>query len=166
MKATLTNVSLTLAGELQLTLTAPRAHQAEMTKFVGREVSVEIKKWHERRSLSANAYAWVLIGKIAESMRPPLNKGEVYIEMLKRYGQGGIVTVQKEKADEVLRAFDYYIHKGEGEVNGKSFHHLMVYVGSSKYNTAEMALFIEGIVSEAKELGIETMTPQELACLR
>jgi len=95
-----------------------------------------------------------------------MNKEEVYAEMLKRYGQGGIISVQKDKVADVMRAFDYYVQKGEGEVNGKQFLHMMVYVGSSQYDTKEMSTFISGIVEEAKDLGIETLTPDEIARLR
>jgi hypothetical protein len=34
--------------------------------------------------------------------------------------------------------------------------------GSSEYDTKEMSRFIDGIVAEAKELGIETLPPAEL----
>ena len=34
--------------------------------------------------------------------------------------------------------------------------------GSSEYDTKEMSHFIDGIVAEAKELGIETLPPDEL----
>lgn len=34
--------------------------------------------------------------------------------------------------------------------------------GSHTYNTAEMSKLIDGTVSEAKELGIETMTPDQI----
>ena len=97
-----------------------------------------------------------MIGKIAEAITPPLNKDEVYIEMLKRYGQGGIVSVQKDKADDV-RAF--LLCKGEGKVNGKELH-MMVYVGSSKYDSKEMYLLIQGVASTGA--WIETLTPSEL----
>ena len=162
MLGNIENIGLTLKGGIALTISLPRQHIEELTKLKDEQIDVTIKKYRERRSLSQNAYAWILITKIAQCMRPPLNKEEVYVEMLKRYGQGGIVSVQKDKADDVLRAFDYYVPKGEGRVNGKEFVHMMVYVGSSKYNSAEMSIFIEGIVNEAKELGIETMSHDEL----
>ncbi len=156
------DIGLTLTGEIALTISLPRQHIEELTKIKDEQIDVTIKKYRERRSLSSNGYLWTLIGKIAEAITPPLNKDEVYIEMLKRYGQGGIVSVQKDKADDVLRAFDYYVPKGEGRVNGKEFIHMMVYVGSSKYDSKEMYLLIQGVASEAQELGIETLTPSEL----
>jgi len=165
MKGRIKDMGFGLQGDLTVTLSLPRLHADDVKKLLDHDISVEIKKWRERRSLSQNAYAWVLITKIAQSMTPPLNKEDVYVEMLKRYGQGGFISVEKDKFCNVARAFDYYVQRGEGTTNGKEFLHLMVYVGSSKYDTQEMSVFLSGIVEEAKELGIETMTPQELAML-
>ena len=162
MLGNIENIGLTLKGGIALTISLPRQHIEELTKLKDEQIDVTIKKYRERRSISSNAYLWTLIGKIAEAITPPLNKDEVYIEMLKRYGQGGIVSVQKDKADDVLRAFDYYVPKGEGKVNDKEFVHMMVYVGSSKYDSKEMYLLIQGVAIEAQELGIETLTPFEL----
>lgn len=162
MKGRIRDMGRGYDGSLTVTLSLPPQYSEPIHALMQDEISVEIKKWRDHRSLSANAYAWVLITKIAQSIDPPMNKETVYVEMLKRYGQGGIISVRKDKQDEVLRAFDYYSIKGEGEVKGKPFVHVMVYVGSSKYDTKEMSTFISGIVEDAKELGIETMPPDEL----
>ena len=166
MKGRIKDLGFGLQGDLTVTLTLPRHHADSLKKLMDCEIDAEIKKYREKRSMSQNAYAWTLITKIAQSINPPMNKGEVYVEMLKRYGQGGFISIQADKASDVTRAFDYYVQKGEGEVNGKKFLHYMVYVGSSKYNTKEMSTFISGIVEEAKDLGIETLTPDEIARLR
>jgi hypothetical protein len=55
------------------------------------------------------------------------------------------------------------VHRGTGTVNGKDFTHLHVWVGSSKYDTREMSVFIDGIVQEARDLGIDTDTPEQIA---
>ena len=166
MKGRIKDLGFGLQGDLTVTLTLPREHVEDLKALKDCDIDATIKKYREKRSLSQNAYAWTLITKIAQSINPPMNKEEVYIEMLKRYGQGGIISVQKDKADDVIRAFDYYIPKGEGKVNDKEFLHLMVYVGSSQYDTKEMSVFVSGIVEEAKDLGIETMTPDEIARLQ
>jgi hypothetical protein len=166
MKGRIKDLGFGLQGDLTVTLTLPRHHADSLKKLMDCEIDAEIKKYREKRSMSQNAYCWVLITQIAQSMTPPMNKGEVYVEMLKRYGQGGFISIQADKASDVTRAFDYYVQKGEGEVNGKKFLHYMVYIGSSKYNTKEMSVFISGIVEEAKDLGIETLTPDEIARLR
>ena len=166
MKGRIKDLGFGLQGDLTVTLTLPREHVEDLKALKDCDIDATIKKYREKRSLSQNAYAWTLITKIAQSINPPMNKEEVYIEMLKRYGQGGIISVQKDKADDVIRAFDYYIPKGEGKVNDEEFLHLMVYVGSSQYDTKEMSVFVSGIVEEAKDLGIETMTPDEIARLQ
>lgn len=165
MRGRIKDLGFGLQGDLTVTLTLPREHVEDLKALKDCDIDATIKKYREKRSLSQNAYAWTLITKIAQSINPPMNKEEVYVEMLKRYGQGGIISVQKDKANDVIRAFDYYIPKGEGKVNGKEFLHLMVYVGSSQYDTKEMSVFVSGIVEEAKDLGIETMTPDEIARL-
>lgn len=165
MKGRIRDMGRGYDGSLTVTLSLPPQHAESIHALMQDEISVEIKKWREHRSLSANAYAWALITKIAQCISPPMSKEDVYVDMLKHYGQGGIISVRKDKQDEVLRAFDYYSIKGEGEVKGKPFVHVMVYVGSSKYDTKEMSTFISGIVEEARDLGIETMPPDELARL-
>lgn len=162
MKGRIRDMGKGFDGSLTVTLSLPMQHAEGIHALMQDDVSVEVKKYREKRSLTANAYAWVLITKIAQTFDPPANKEDIYVEMLKRYGQGGMISVRKDKQDEVLRAFDYYSIKGEGEVKGKPFVHVMVYVGSSKYDSKEMSVFIAGIVEEAKDLGIETMTPEEL----
>ena len=164
MKGRIVSLGYGLDGDLMVTLSLARSGMDELKALQAEDIDCTVKKYRQKRSLSANAYAWTLITKIAQSMRPPLNKEEVYVEMLKRYGQGDMVSIRKDRA-QALRAFDYYEVKGEGVVNGREFLHVMVYVGSSKYNTQEMNIFISGIVEEARDLGIETMTPVELARL-
>lgn len=127
-----------------------------------REKVFEIKEHKERRSLNANAYAWVLIGKIADLIR--LSKDEVYLAMLKSYGQSEIVSVVSEI--DVSGYFKYYEVFGESSLNGKDFTHYKIFKGSSEYDTKEMSILINGIVQEAKHLGIETMTPDELQRLK
>ena len=39
---------------------------------------------------------------------------------------------------------------------------LQCYKGSSLYDTLEMSRLIDGVVSDAQELGIDTMTPEEI----
>ena len=127
-----------------------------------REKIFEIKEHKERRSLNANAYAWALIGKIADLIR--LSKDEVYLAMLKSYGQSEIVSVLS--SIDISGYFKYFEVFGESSLNGKDFTHYKIFKGSSEYDTREMSILIDGIVHEAKNLGIETMTPDELQRLK
>ena len=127
-----------------------------------RDKVFEIKEHREKRSLTANAYAWALIGKIADVLRT--SKDEVYLLMLKRYGQSEVVSVLS--FIDVSGYFKYYEKIGSGTVQGKEFTHYRVYKGSSEYDSKEMAILIDGIISEAKELDIETLPPREIERLK
>lgn len=124
----------------------------------------ELKKHFEKRSLNANAYAWKLITEIGNVLR--LSKEDVYLEMLKRYGQGGAVSVQAKYADSFRRSYKYNESLGTSELNGKMWEHFRFWIGSSEYNTHEMSILIDGIVEEAKALDIETLTEAELARMK
>ena len=123
-----------------------------------REKQFEIKEHREKRSLNANAYAWALIGKIADAMR--LSKDECYLLMLKRYGQSELVSVLSEV--NISGYFKYYEDAGTAIHGGKGYTYYRLYKGSSEYDTHEMAVLIDGIVSEAEALGIETLPPDEI----
>lgn len=123
-----------------------------------REKVFEIKEHKEKRSLNANAYAWSLIGKIADALRT--SKEETYLTMLKRYGQSEMVSVVS--SIDVSGYFKYYEPIATTSLQGKEFTHYRVYKGSSEYDTREMAILIDGIVSEAKEMDIETLPPNEI----
>ena len=118
-----------------------------------REKLFEIKPYRQKRSLNANAYAWVLINEMANRLRT--SKDEVYQEMLKRYGQSRVISVLSEI--DIGRFVKYYEEIGKGHVEGKEFTHYRCFIGSSEYDSREMAILIDGIVDEAQELGIDTL---------
>ena len=117
----------------------------------------EVKEYHPKRSLNANAYAWALIGQIADVLRK--SKEEVYFEMLKSYGQSEFVSVRSDI--DVKGYFKYYEEYGKGHVEGREFTHYKVYKGSSEFDSREMSILLDGIIQEAKAQGIETITPAE-----
>ena len=122
-------------------------------------LSIEVKQYRQHRSLNANAYAWKLIGEIADAVRA--GKDEIYIRLLKRYGQSELISVLSHVP--IGNYVKYYEQAGESKLNGKMFTHYRVYKGSSEFDTREMSVFIDGVVSEAKGLGIQTETPNQLA---
>ncbi len=127
-----------------------------------REKIFEVKEKKKKRSLSQNAYAWLLIGKIADAVR--LSKEEVYLKMLKDYGQSEIFSI---RSDASLDGYCKYYEKiGSGVVDKKVFTHYKIFKGSSEFNSEEMAIFIDGIIHECQNLDIETMSPEEIAMLK
>ena len=118
-----------------------------------RDKPFEVKPYHPKRSLNANNFCWHLCNEMANVLRT--SKDEVYLEMLKRYGQCEVVSVLSDI--DISRFVKYYEEIGKGHVEGKEFTHYRCYIGSSEYNSREMAILIDGIISEAEALGIETL---------
>ena len=131
------------------------------------KVSVGIKKFRQKRSLDANAYCWVLIGKIAEKTNVP--REEVYRSAIKEIGGNYDVVCAQDKAVEALRESwskngigwitDTFPSKIEGCTN------VMVYYGSSCYDTQQMNRLLNLITQECAQLGIEVKPQEELDSL-
>lgn len=130
----------------------------------GKPLAVEIKQYRQKRSLDANAYLWVLLQKIAEAVNS--SKDEVYLQMLERYGTFTHIVVKPHMVDKVKQEWRTVRELGEVTVNGKTGIQLQCFFGSSTYDAKEMSVLIDGVVSECKEMGIETMTPDEIARLK
>lgn len=127
-------------------------------------VNVEIKPYRERRSLDANAYAWVLIDKLAEALHK--GKTEVYRDIIRDVGGVSETVCITEAAAPKLR--ELWESRGTGwqtestESKLKKCVNLTLYYGSSVYDTAQMSRFIDLLVQECQQLGIPT-DPQEAA---
>lgn len=121
----------------------------------------EIKEYKEKRSLSQNAYAWKLIMELGDVLRK--SKEEVYLQMLKDYGQSTIIVVASDI--NILGYFKYYEKIKSFMNKGKTFDEYKIYKGSSEYDSKEMSIFIDGIVQECQNVGIETLTSDEIARL-
>ena len=57
----------------------------------------------------------------------------------------------------------HYAETGVGYVEGEEVHSLPGDQGTSEYSTKEMSVFLDGIISECQEVGIETDTPEQIA---
>jgi hypothetical protein len=149
---------------LLLRVKTPAAAKDFVSSMKEKLYSVSMKEYRQKRSLNANAYAWVLMDKIAQVLRT--DKDEVYLEMLSRYGVFTHLIVKPSVVEKVKQEWRTVKELGEVTVNGQTGIQLQCYFGSSIYDTKEMARLIDGIVSEAKDLEIETMTPPEIERLK
>ena len=116
----------------------------------------------KHRSLSQNAYMWQLINAIGVKVRK--SKEEVYLQMLKDYGVSEIVSMLSSINPKGF--FKYYEPIGTGIVNNKEFTHYKIYKGSSEYDTKEMSVLIDGLIQEAEQLDIPTLTKEEIEKMR
>lgn len=127
----------------------------------GKAYDIEIKEHREKRSKNANDYSWVLQSQIAKAVNRSLD--EIHEQMVLDYGVVETYSIKVEAFPSAKRLFDYFKILGESEVKGVKFIHVRAGIGTHLYDTSEMATFIEGVVQEAQQLGIETKTPAELA---
>lgn len=122
----------------------------------------EIKEKKKKRSLTANSYYWSLLNQLASVMR--MDNQECHFLMLKRYGQYEVVSIRSDVS--LHGYFKYYEEIGKGTVNGKEFIHYKIYKGSSKMDSKEFAILLDGVRSECEDVGIPTLTPSEIAQLK
>ena len=130
----------------------------------GKKLAVEVKPVKGLRSANANAYLWVLLGKLAAALHT--TKDDLYLLMLDRYGVYTHVIVMPDAVDRMITEWRVARNLGRVTVNGITGIQLQLYYGSSTYDTSEMAHLIDGVVDECKEVGIETLPPEELARLK
>lgn len=119
---------------------------------------LKIDKHRNKRSLDANNYAWHLISEIANVLR--MSKEEIYLRMLKDYGQREYISMLANVNPN--RISKYYEEQGTFKHNNNTFKSYMFYIGTSQYDSKEMSIFIDGLVQEARNLGIETLEDTEI----
>lgn len=163
------DVGRTLEGRLTITLECSGINVDELTRLLKLDkLDAELKRYHEKRSLDANAYYWLLIGKIGKVTGD--NKNRIHNVMLDRYGQlermpdGSLIPFCiREDIDHLtfpyphLKPTQKTLSKG-----GRLYRWYYQIKGSSEYDTSEMSALIDGVVSECKEMGIETLPTEEL----
>jgi len=133
---------------------------------------INLTRWTNKRSMSANAYYWVLVTKIAKV----LGQSTAYVHnmLLMDYGtvelidgQVPIVSVKEGlgTAHDILESTLYHLRPTSYvymKHDGHKYRDYQLLKGSSLYDTEEMSQLIDGAVAEAKEMGIETLAPDEL----
>lgn len=119
----------------------------------GKEVLISASTITRKRTLSQNAYAWALMYRMAILLRK--TEDEVYEDMLRDYGVHEFISIPTE-AENLMIGAHGAIFLGHTERDGVAYSDYECIVGSSKYNTEQMGRFLDGIISECRELGIDT----------
>lgn len=166
MKGRLLDLSFTLNGKQRLVIELDDDFRQDFAGLKEHDVSIEVKRWRKKRSLDANAYAWVLIDKIAQATGVP--KTEVYRQAIREIGGvSDIVAVPDNAVDKFREGWSKQGIGWQTEIldSKPGYKRIVVYYGSSTYDTQQMAALIDSLVQEAQALGIETLPPHEIARL-
>lgn len=132
-----------------------------------KKLTLCIKKYRKKRSLTANKYFHKLCDMLAESLGNSKPYQKNYL--MGRYGQKDLDENGRWKKLSVLENVDMLerndIHCtiiGYATLQGKNFIHYGIMRPTHTYTSKEMAILIDGTVQDAKEQGLETLPPAEI----
>lgn len=160
-----------LDGECKLTLAVNEKNDLkvaydELSQY--ELLDIELKKHREKRSLNANAYLWVLCGKLADKIG--VDKESVYRQHILNANVYRVAEISEEAADTLIRGWQmngigWIAEKVDKSVRD-GFIVVNLYYGSSAYNTKQMSRLLDSVIEDCNEQGIQTMTPDEIAELK
>ena len=150
-----------LSDSLVIQLKGANRHELE-TLVKDTDYRLKLVKWHDKRSLDSNAYLWKLCDLIAGKIGS--SKEEVYENMLRSYGtiDDELPPIVVHSSADISKFQDHYLWFDSRELDGKKFDCYLRIKGSSEMDSKEMSHLIDGVIFEAKQLGIETLPPDEI----
>lgn len=162
--ARLLDLTFGINGKQRLTVELDSDYRAEFDELKDTDVDVTIKKHRVKRSLDANAYCWVLVDKIAEKRH--MSKLEVYRNAIRDIGGVSEIICIQNKAAQTMK--DLWTRNGLGwqveELESKlpNCTNMVLYKGSSVFDTRQMSALIDSLIQDAKAIGIETRPEWEI----
>lgn len=124
------------------------------------KLSIKAVKYKKKRSLDANGMLWACLGEIAQVLH--IDKWEVYLQMLKRYGKYTYICVKPSVVEAMKTQWRECEVIGNININGTEAVQLLCYFGSSTYNTKEFSVLLDGVVSEMKEMGLQIPATKDM----
>lgn len=160
-----------LSGKQRLTLEIDGDCTELIEQLKDETLSIEIKKYRKKRSLTANNYYWTLVGKISEINHvSTAYTHNMYLRdchyLEEADGATIAVTIPDtpEAEADVLNKTEYHLLPTSQTIEGKNgtLRYYLMLRGSSTFDSKEMARLIDFAVQDAKQLGIETITQAEI----
>ena len=166
MRGRLIDLSRGMNGKQRITLEIDTDFRETADRLKDKDLSIEIKQYKERRSKSANAYFHLLVNKIAAETGE--SDEAVKKRLVEEYGaidkdaNGLMAGVKVPHLVDITKYWPYVRYLETRIEDGKAFDLYLFYKHTSDMDTKEMARLIDGAISEARELGIETDTPEQI----
>lgn len=123
-------------------------------------LDVTLKVHREKRSKDANALLWACIGDIARETE--VDKWDVYLNLLRRYGKFTYIVVKPDAAEAVRKQWRESEIIGEIDIHGTKGVQMLCYYGSSTYDTKEMSVLLNGTISEMETLNLQRPASSDL----
>lgn len=166
MRGRLIDLSFGRNRKQRITVEIDGDFRTEFDRLKDAELHIEIKKYRKRRSLSANAYFHVLVNKIAAERGGSDDETKAWLVCeygaLAKDAEGMTVGFKLPVSVDVSTIYPYVKCFDTREENGRLFHCYLVYKQTRLMDSKEMARLIDGAIEVARELGIETDTPEQI----
>lgn len=125
------------------------------------KLSIIAKPWKQKRSLDANALLWAVLTEISNVVHS--SKDDVYESMLQKYGylqkdEDGYIVITIKASEDISKLPGHWKFYKSNNV----FSSYLMIKGTSEYDTAEMSMFLDRVIEEAVELGIQPPTSKEM----
>lgn len=161
-------IALLLDGQAEITFTAPKSVLKAFEGLTDKPLTVTVKEFRQKRSLSQNAYLWVLLDKLGAKLNR--SKEDIYKIYVKDYGVFEPLPIRNDAVERFIANWSknglgwFTEDMGESKLNG--YTKLIAYYGSSTYNSKEMARLIDAVIQDCEEQGIQTMPLSEIMLLQ
>ena len=160
---------------LSLRVTVPLLARRFVSEMKDRMYTAKLVEKRRKRSLDANAYCWVLLGRLSEELSKNgtvKSPKEIYRDLIPDIGGNyEIVPVREDLIDHWQLVWSHGRTGWPCEDLGEcrktpGYHNIICYYGSSVYDSKQMSRLIDLIIQECRQQGVETMTPNELEALK
>lgn len=158
-----TEASRLLSGDLIISFVIDDDMETvrQLNSLAGEQLAIDIDKYRKKRSLNANRYFWKLCNEIAKVIGS--DKDTVYLLQLKKYGVWVDLTIQREALEGFRRLTEFRVIEDMTDGYKESdTAYIRGYYGSSRYDTKEMSILLNGTISDAHDLGIKTWEQAEI----
>lgn len=171
-KAELTGIGL---EEVEITLKVQEPYIGfvyDVQSLENKDLKVNIVQWREKRSLNANALFYLMVDKLANALR--VSKPYIHNLMLRKYGElqriderpVWVILPETEEVSKKVDEDDSLHLKPTSEIkegkDGRMYRTYLLLKGSHELDTKGMAILLDGTLDEARQVGIDTMNPEEV----
>lgn len=153
----LTGIQVPFRSEKAVISFEVTADPADVERYKDKELDITIVRHSKKRGLAANAMLWACLGEIAAAART--DNWSAYLYMLERYGKYSTVLIKAEALPDLRRVWRETRVVGERE---DGMVEVLCFYGSSTYTTEEFSRFLDGVVSDMKELGLTPPPSREM----
>lgn len=164
----LPRVAFLLDGRAEITFTTQKSVVRDFEGLQDKPLSVTVKEFRKKRSLSQNSYLWVLLDELAKKV--DRSKEDIYKDFVKDYGVWEVLPIRNDAVERFItnwrkNGLGWFVEDmGESKLNG--YTKVMAYYGSSTYNSKEMTRLIDAVIFECKAQGIQTMPLSDIMLLQ